>query len=141
MADHITLLEDFDAGSEHGEQCRIYDWVKQHEAEHPELALFYAIPNGARLSYRKSKNGKRYSPEAQKLLAEGMRPGVPDMCLPVARDNWHGLYIELKRGKNKPSEKQVEYLERLTRQGYLAVVCYGSKDAIDTIKKYLGIME
>jgi hypothetical protein len=125
--------------NEHEEQAAVVAWASNNEWLMPDLALLYAVPNGARLPWRKGKGGKRYSPEAMKLKAEGLKSGVPDLCLPVARGGYHGLYIEMKRGDNKPTENQTKMLDALAAQGYLAVVCYGHNDAIDTLSEYLQL--
>ena len=97
-------------------------------AARPELGLLYAIPNG----------GKRAIKTAIALKAQGVKSGVPDMCLPVARGEYHGLYIELKRQKGGTvSEAQKSWITALAEQGYKAVVCKGAEEAIGTIKEYL----
>lgn len=69
----------------------------------------YHIPNG----------GKRGKVEAIHFKAEGVKAGVPDICLPVPRGEWHGLYIELKRREGgRVSPEQTKWLEDLMRQGY-----------------------
>lgn len=117
--------------SEHDEQKALMDWAALHQARYPELALLFAVPNG----------GKRDPATAARLRGEGVKPGVPDLCLPVPRQGWHGLFIELKYGRNKPSEYQLDWLARLTEQGYLAVVAWGWQEAVDVIRDYLGITE
>jgi hypothetical protein len=73
------------------------------------------------------------------MKAEGLKGGVPDICLPVARGGHHGLYIELKRIKNsRVTEEQLKWLENLAGQGYVAAVCRGADEAIDLITRYLG---
>ncbi len=72
------------------------------------------------------------------LKAAGVKAGVPDLCLPVARQGWHGLFIELKVGRNRPQERQVGWLDRLTAEGYLAVACWGWDEARETLEAYLG---
>jgi hypothetical protein len=124
--------------TEHDEQASIIEWASRMQLERPELGLLFAIPNGAKLPYRKDAHGRRYSPQAQKLKAEGLRSGVPDLFLPVARGGFHGMFIELKVGRNRPSEVQAEYLDRLAEQGYYAAVCWGAEDAIGAILAYLG---
>lgn len=66
---------------------------------------------------------------------------VPDICLPVARGGYHGLFIELKFGKNKTTAKQDEWLAKLNEKGYAVAVCYGCKKAQDKILKYLNLGE
>lgn len=115
--------------SEHVEQVRLFRWALYARGTHPELRLLYAIPNG----------GARHIAVAAKLKAEGVRPGVPDICLPVARGGRHGLYIELKRQKGaRPSPEQDDWLTALNRAGYLAVWCRGWELAAAQIETYLG---
>lgn len=68
-------------------------------------------------------------------------PGVPDLCLPVARNGKHGLYVEMKWQNNKTTEKQDWWLEQLRQQGYETAVCWSAEEAMDTIAGYLGVME
>lgn len=63
---------------------------------------------------------------------------MPDICLPVAKGGYNGLYIELKRVANgRVSEEQKRWLNALHEKGYAAEVCYGADDAIKMIMKYL----
>lgn len=87
----------------------------------------FAIPNG----------GKRGAKEAYFLKLEGVSAGVPDLCIPIPNEKYHGLFIEMKYGKNKTTSSQKEWINYLNKNGYLAVVCYGCDQAFDTIKKYL----
>lgn len=112
---------------EHQEQVYLFNWAAIMEGRYPELALLFAIPNG----------GQRHVLVAMKMKAEGVKSGVPDLFLPVARGNYHGLFIEMKAGKNKTSEKQNEWIEKLTKQGYMVEVCYGSEEAQDLLISYL----
>ena len=94
---------------EDAEQRIIFQWAAMETAARPELGLLYAIPNG----------GKRAMKTAIALKAQGVKSGVPDMCLPVARGGYHGLYIELKRQKGGTvSETQKSWITALTEQGY-----------------------
>ena len=118
-------------GSEHTEQVALFEWAATFAPRYPQLDLLFAVPNG----------GHRHISVAARLKREGTRAGVPDILLPVPSKGWHGLFIELKYGKNKTSKTQDWWLARLTEQEYLAVVCYGWRDAAETIKDYLGIDE
>ena len=108
-------------------QERLMLWAAVHERDYPELKLLHHIPNG----------GKRNEKEAAHLKRQGVKAGVPDLCLPVARGGYHGLYIELKLQSNKPTEKQLAFINELNKQGYKAVVCYGWETAQETIENYL----
>jgi hypothetical protein len=128
-------------GSEHEEQVRVVQWANGLSRYLAEASLLYAIPNGAKLPWRKNRGGRRYSPEANRLIAEGLKAGVPDLHLPVARGGYHSLYIEMKIPGNKPTQKQLSWHKLLREQGHRVEVCYGADNAIDVICEYLGIEE
>ncbi len=112
------------------EQEAVFEWAQAMGAVHHELKLLYAIPNG----------GSRHRLEAVNLKRQGVKAGVPDMCLPVARGDQHGLYIELKRsvgGRIQP--EQLAWMDALAAQGYHCAVCMGADHAIKVIAGYLGI--
>ena len=114
--------------TEHQEQCALFEWAAWMESRWPELRLLHAIPNG----------GKRDIRTAAMLKAEGVKPGVPDICLPVPRGGKHGLYIELKRRKGGAvSEAQQAWIRALCGQGYACTVCHGWDAARDEIMGYL----
>jgi hypothetical protein len=128
--------------SEHQEQVALFKWAEYAVGRWPVLELLYAIPNGGLRPARQrtDRRGRRvrYSVEAQKLRAEGVKSGVPDICLPVASGPFHGLYIELKTRTGSPSEVQRRWVAALTRQGYRAEVCRGWEQARTVIEDYLG---
>lgn len=112
---------------EGNEQEALFRWTAFVRGRFPEIDLLYHIPNG----------GSRNRIEAAKLKRQGVKAGVPDLCLPVARANWHGLYIEMKAGKNTPTKKQKEWISALRGQGYAVEVCYGWERATEVITEYL----
>lgn len=114
--------------SEYNEQVRLFEWANKNECNYPELRLLNASLNGVRLSIG----------QAVKAKAGGMKAGYPDICLPVARNNYHGLFIELKDGKGRMSEQQKWWLQELSYNGYLAIECRGAEEAIKIISNYLG---
>ena len=116
---------------ESAEQQALFRWAALSGRAHPELELMYHIPN----------EGVRTAANGARLKAEGMRAGVPDICLPVARGGYNALYIELKAGKNKPTEAQEKWIAALNAAGNLAVVCWGWEAAKKTIETYLGRTE
>lgn len=113
--------------SEATEQEALILWCGQEQDKYPELKMIYHIPNG----------GSRNTLEAANLKRQGVKAGVPDLCLPVARNGLHGLYIEMKYGRNKTTEKQREWLEFLKGQGYFTAVCYDAEEAEKVIMDYL----
>jgi hypothetical protein len=127
----LNVAPAVDAGAplEHAEQVALFDWADAMQGEHPELAMLFAIPNG----------GARSPVVGAQLKAEGVKAGVPDIFLAVARGRWHGLFVELKRSdrSNHATSAQRAWIEMLRRYGFSAVVCYGAQDAISTIMAYL----
>lgn len=114
--------------TESQQQQLLFEWAALSAGRWPELALMYHIPNG----------GSRSKSEAGRFRAEGVKAGVPDICLPVARGGYHGLYIELKRVKGgRVSPAQQGWIAALRDQGYCTCVCKGWDDAAHVIKKYL----
>ena len=111
---------------------------------YPWLVVAYASPNGGlRPSRTVIRRGKkvRYSVEGQKLRAQGAKDGVPDVCIPAPRGDYHGLYFEFKRRpyrdkagklcKEYPSPEQRAFLRWLTALGHYTKVTYGVGEAID----------
>ena len=113
---------------EHRIQAALFKWAKYASNRHPGLKLMFAIPNG----------GARDAITGAMLKAEGVKPGVPDIFLPLPAGEFHGLFIELKTAKGRPSPEQREWLMRLRNRGYAAVLCRGLDEAIDTISRYVA---
>jgi hypothetical protein len=114
--------------TESADQIALFEWAALQCGKYPELELLYAIPNG----------GHRHKATAARLRAEGVKAGVPDLCLPVARGGFHGLYIELKREQGgQVQDTQLAWLANLTMQGYRAVVCKGFEAAVWEIESYM----
>lgn len=126
---------------EHDEQVKVFEWAEIMSNKIPELKLLMAIPNGA--SY--GGGGGRWN-IAKRMKDEGVKKGVPDIFLPVVRERSElayevdsGLWIEMKAGKNKPSQEQKWWLGELANQGYRTRVCYSAEEAIDVINEYLDL--
>ncbi len=111
------------------EQATLIQWCNLQSCKYSELKLIFAIPNG----------GYRNKAEARKLKATGTKSGVPDLFLPVPRSPKHGLFIEMKVGRNKCTDNQKKWIRKLLEQGYEVKVCYSCEEAIQVIKKYLNI--
>jgi hypothetical protein len=106
--------------TEHAEQVSLCGWLA---INHTELDYF-AIPNG----------GERNVIVAQKLKAEGVKAGVPDLFFPSIR-----LFIEMKRVKGgQVSPQQKHWHDRLTKAGYTVAVCKGAAEAVQVITQHLG---
>ena len=113
--------------TEEDEQMAVMDWAEKRTSVYPALKLLHHIPNG----------GKRTITEAKRFKAMGVKAGVPDLCLPYPSGKYHGLYIEMKTDKGRPTAAQREYLSWLNQAGYKAVMCHGAEEAIEQIWGYL----
>lgn len=114
--------------SEHEHQAALFSFVRLYQDQIPELRLLFAIPNG----------GWRHIATAKRLKDEGVRKGIPDMMFPVARQGYHGLFIEIKVGRNCPTIDQQAWIDALTNQGYRCEVCYSWTEAVQVIWRFLG---
>lgn len=111
------------------EQMGVIEWANVSIRRYPELEMLYHVPNG----------GKRDAREAARFKAMGVKPGVPDLCLPVPRGGYCGLYIEMKYGKNKPTDNQIAWMKRLMAQGHKVEICYSGIEATRVIEEYLKL--
>lgn len=118
-------------------QAAFFDWLVLHEKKHPELGLFYAIPNGA-----------NKSPAARGLFKRtGLKAGVPDVHLPISCGNYlhgewevsYGLWIEFKSKAGALSQQQMEWHTKLMRQGHHVRVCRSWTEAANITIDYLNL--
>lgn len=104
-------------------QAHIFQWASYIRP----LQYMFAIPNG----------GSRDVREAVNLKRQGVKKGVSDIFIPIPTPRYHGMFLELKVGKNKPSKEQLAFLKFVSSVGYCGVVCYGFEEAVNTIQNYL----
>ena len=129
------------AGSETAHQTALMAQAALHRKQYPQLKWLHAIPNA----------------NSHRMVGEGVRGGVPDVCLPYPMRNisdinlygtakYAGLYIEMKvesRRKHKNgglSDEQVECIAYLRKVGYYVAVCYSWIEAWKAIEDYLNGM-
>lgn len=110
------------------EQRALIEWCRLMERRYPELRWLYHVPNGE----------LREPATAAKLKAMGVKPGVPDLVLPVPKRDYHGLYLEMKGEKGRLSPRQEEWAAYLAEAGYCFAVGRGWQDAVKKIMGYLG---
>jgi hypothetical protein len=125
--------EDFLNGSETGEQKAVFAWAGLNQHLYPQLKWLHAIPNA----------------NSHRMVAEGVRAGVPDIFLPVVRFNrtfdnkYAGLYIEMKTEKRRNqkngglSQDQIDFIDYAIKAGYKCCICYSWLEARDAILEYL----
>ena len=106
-------------------------WAAQPSVrrQYPSLKFLYHIPN--------ERSDKR---QAAILKQMGVKRGVPDLCLPVARGRYHGLYIEMKRTfGGVVSDDQKWWKQQLTENGYACVICKGWEAGKEALLWYLNL--
>lgn len=117
--------------SEARHQAAVIQWSQQPEirSRWPELKLLYHIKN-------ETKEGARQIAVDKAL---GVKKGVPDLHLPVARGSYHSLYIEMKKENGKATPEQNWWGEQLLAQGNRCEVCRGWKEAVRVLEWYLSL--
>jgi hypothetical protein len=130
--------------NEHTEEKQLTRWVLARAGLVRELELLFAIPNGGRRDSKERvlRNGTiiHYSPAGRRLREEGVLPGVPDRFLPLARNGFNGLFIEMKAKGGKCSPEQLTIHMRLRQENFCVCVCYGWEEAARVLENYIGCM-
>ena len=111
-------------------QTQVVEWSrwahKANPSRYPMLNMLHCSLNGVKLSGTQAKVAK----------GQGMLSGVPDLFLPVPKNGYHGLFIEMKSEKGRVTENQHWFLSNADSLGYKTVVCYSAKEAISAIEAY-----
>ncbi len=110
------------------QQKQVVTWARwaSKSNKYPMLEMLHCSLNGVKLSPIQAKIAK----------AQGMLSGVPDLFLPVPKNGYHGLFIEMKYGSNKVTESQEKFLQNAANVGYAVSVCYSANEAIKRIEDY-----
>ena len=117
-------------------QRAVFDWTQFKRCVYPELEYMFAVPN---------EYGRRVTAQqAARMKQQGVKPGVPDIWLPVPvlnrqldEDEALGLIIEMKSKTGPVRDSQKNYLEFLDGQGYNTHVCRDPEHAINLINEYM----
>jgi hypothetical protein len=117
------------ASPEHDAQVAVFAWAAFAVHREPLLELLHAVPNGEKRDWK----------VAQRLKAEGVKAGMPDLHLPVPRGGYAGLYIEMKSGRNRPTEHQHRKIALLEAVGHRVTVQRCAEGAIAEIEWYLSL--
>ena len=121
------LVQDIlSTSSESNQQIEFFDLIATKTKKNPLLESIHAIPNG----------GNRNMIEATKMKREGVVSGVWDVCIPIPRFGYAGLYIEFKWTGNL-SKEQRDFSELLSNTHCFAV-CYSGTQAFELLKKWLS---
>lgn len=113
------------------EQARVIKW--SHKAEvralMPQLKWLHHSPNG----------GQRSAFTGAQMKALGVKPGFPDLILPVKTRMSTGLVIEMKSAKGRLSTEQSEWLDIFIENDWQFAVLRSAEDARRALCNYLGI--
>lgn len=117
-----------DGPSEHQEQAAVIKWWwLNHRFYGLPVEALFAIPNG----------GARDVITGARLKAEGVRKGSPDLMMAVPTGAFHGLFIEMKVGRNTLTEEQDSFGKYLNGVGYRFTGAWSAAEAVKYIQDYL----
>ena len=115
--------------TESNEQIAAMDWLR---AQHPNIAAHTLhIGNERKSTYYMGYIMKRM----------GVLKGASDIFMAWPNCGYHGLFIEVKSARGKPTSYQLEFIERMRKVGYKAEVCYGAEQVINTMREYISTTE
>jgi len=123
----MSNLVAFPTATEAQDMEAIFAWRDVVVGTYPELALLYHIPNEGRRGWKAQRAVKR----------GGVLKGIPDICLPVARCGFIGLYIEQKREGEKPTPEQLRIARKLRDQNHAVYLSYTAGDTQQIILNYI----
>lgn len=113
------------------EQARVIKWSHKItvRAIMPQLKWLHHSANG----------GKRSAFTGAQMKALGVKPGFPDLILPVKTSISTGLVIEMKSAKGKLSAEQSEWIDHFIENDWQIAVLRSAEDARRALCNYLGI--
>ncbi|RQR65348.1 VRR-NUC domain-containing protein [Burkholderia sp. Bp9125] len=108
--------------------------LRQFRALYPvDGELLIHIPNGG---------SRKNAFEGWRLKQQGVRAGVSDLLLPIARGGYFGLWIEFKAAPPndaEPTEAQLEWLALMRARNYRAELCLGVAAALQVLVDYMSL--
>lgn len=116
---------------EEREQARLIKWTHTPavRAIAPVLEFMFHCPNG----------GKRDGITGGQMRALGVKPGVPDLLMPIAASGCVGLAIEMKSAIGSTTDEQEKWLDALRLNGWATHVCRSADAARAIIMAYLNV--
>lgn len=112
------------------EQARLVKWTHRVPVRElmPALRWLHHSPNG----------GKRDAITGGQMKALGVKPGFPDLVLPVPILTNPGLVIEMKSDTGRTTPAQDEWLDHFTRSGWCVAVARSAQEGRAILCAYLG---
>lgn len=113
------------------EQARVIKWSHKVAVRDlmPALRWLHHSPNG----------GKRDALAGAQMKALGVKPGFPDLILPVGSGLFPGLVIEMKSATGSTSDTQKQWLAHFEAQRWAVRVARSAQEARTILCEYLGI--
>lgn len=113
------------------EQARVIKWSHKVAVRDlmPALRWLHHSPNG----------GKRDALAGAQMKALGVKPGFPDLILPVGSGLFPGLVIEMKSATGSTSDTQKEWLAHFEAQRWAVRVARSAQEARTILCSYLGL--
>tara|TARA_R100000654_G_scaffold75059_1_gene111079 strand:- start:945 stop:1349 length:405 start_codon:yes stop_codon:yes gene_type:complete len=109
------------------------------EAELQTAVVNYIKKRWPYVRYCASLGGQyqKHISQRKKAKATGYVAGFPDLQICAARGGYYGLFIEIKLHRNcYASQVQKDWIDDLLDRGYLAVLCKGYDECIETLENY-----
>lgn len=115
-------------------QIQVFNWIRANEEHYPVLKVIFHTPN----SFFGTSFGV-----IMWLKQLGLRKGVYDIIVPVAKHGYSSLWIEIKKGKGKLTEEQKMFKEIISEHSDIPTkfeTFYDAESCINSIKEFLDIM-
>ena len=103
--------------------------IKWYRLKYPKMHHnLFAVPNG----------GRRDRITGAKLKEEGVLAGVADIIFLKSNRFYGALLIEIKTPKGMQSDPQIEWENKISKDGYKYTVCRSVDDFVKVIIDYLN---
>ena len=107
-------------------------WFKYQYSD--KKNLLFSITNGIPVADKNIRT-KIYN----RLIAEGLQPGVPDLFLSHGNSIYNGLYIEIKSKTDRLRKVQADIIRELESENYKCIIVRSLDEFMEVIKEYLSI--
>jgi predicted double-glycine peptidase len=114
-------------------QTQVMDWVRNNEENHEQLKVIFHTPN--------SFFGTGFG-VIQWLKKLGMRKGVYDIIVPISKQGYSALWIEIKKEKGKLTTEQKMFQELINKYSDTSTkfeIFTDANQCIKCIQDYLSI--
>jgi hypothetical protein len=123
---------------EHNIQSQIVEYLEWKNI------FFFAVPNGEKRETKnfyskKIGNFIKYSPAGKRLKQEGVKAGVPDLCILLS--NGKLLFIEVKTKIGKQNSNQKEFEKKVKDLGFTYLIWRDVADAENFVKNINNVFD